>query len=287
MNAALGDLAEEVARVAGEACGPGQSWRRALLDARYEDDGNSKMVCVWPARGRCVYPDPTAAINRVADDLWRWQRGARRWFGLALIVTPAGEPRVKYNYDPECIYSETPDDVGGVRDVLKRMRGTPPRCIRSFTSTPVPAPDRGLRALSSAFRLACRCRGEQGRVLGHSLADYNREYDGPLTFVGPLGFGCSGCGRRTPIIDTAVHGYHGELGGSAVYREKGRRQPYGCRRCGGEEFGVVASFAYGGETLSSDEDDLPAAREDSFTGFQLYGTCARCGRRSIIAGFDL
>jgi uncharacterized protein (TIGR02996 family) len=287
-DAALRGLAEELARVAGEACGPGKKWRRALLDARYEpDEGNSKMVRVWPARGPAVYPEPTAAIDRGADDLWRRQRGPGRWFGLALTVTPAGEPRVKYNYDPECIYDEPPYDIGGARGVLKRVRGTPPRCIRGLTATPVPVPDRGLRAYSSAFRLACRCGGERGRVLGYSLADYNREYDGPLELVSPLAFGCAACGRRAQVSDTGVHGYHGELGCSAVYRGRGRRRPYVCPRCGGQEFGVVATFVYGGEALPAEEEDLPAAREDSFNGLQLHGTCAGCGRRSFIAGYDL
>jgi hypothetical protein len=290
MKAALRGLAEELVRLAGEACGPRKKWARALLDARYwPDGGNVKMVRVRPARGPAVFPEPTAAIDRGADDLWRRQRGAGRWFGLALTVTPAGECRVEYNYDPDCAYDEPSYDVGdtGAGGIVKRLRGSPPRCLRGFTATPVPAPDRDVRAYSSAFRLACRCGGERGRVLGYSLADYNKEYDGPLEFIGPLGFGCAGCGRRAPVIDTDVHGWHGELGCSAVYRGAGRRQPYLCPHCGGQEFGVVVTFVYGGEALSADEEDLPAARKDSFNGFQLHGTCAGCGKRSWIAGFDL
>ena len=170
---------------------------------------------------------------------------------------------------------------------MKQLRSTPPRCIRGFTANPMPAPERDARADSSAFRLACRCGSERGRVLGHSLADYSKEYDGPLEFIGPLGFGCVGCGRRTPVIDTDTHGWHGESGCSAVYRGRGRRQPYPCPHCEGDEFGVVVTFLYPDDALGGEEDDLPAARQDSFNGFQLHGSCAGCGKRSWIAGFEL
>ena len=171
--------------------------------------------------------------------------------------------------------------------VLKQLRSMPPRCVRGFTAGPVPAPERDARADSSAFRLACRCGGERGRVLGHSLADYNAEYDGPLEFIGPLGFGCVECGRRTEVIDSDVHGWHGELHCSAVLRGRGRRQSYPCPHCAGQEFVVVTTFQYGDEAVEATDDNLPAARVDSFNGFQLHGTCAGCGKRSWIAGFEL
>jgi hypothetical protein len=174
-----------------------------------------------------------------------------------------------------------------VSKVLKQLRRTPPRCVRGLACEPTAAPERGARPDASAFRLACRCRGKKGRVLGYSLAEYNREYDGPVQFIGPLGFACVKCRERTRIIDTDIHGWHGELDSSAVMRGSGRREAYRCPKCDGDEFGVTVTFQYPDEALWADDDDLPAAREDSFNGFQLHGTCAGCKKVSWIAGFEL
>ena len=50
---------------------------------------------------------------------------------------------------------------------------------------------------------------------------------------------------------------------------------------------MVVTFQYPSEALEDEEDDLPAAREDCFKGFQLHGTCGGCRKKTWIVGFDL
>jgi hypothetical protein len=170
---------------------------------------------------------------------------------------------------------------------LRLLQKTPPRCIRGFTVQRATPPMPRVRPDSVAYQLLCSCGSKVGRVLGHSLAQYNEKYQGPLTFISPLAFGCGKCNLRTEIIDTDIHGWHGEVDYSAVYRGKGRRQPFPCPRCGEQEFSVVVTFVHNGESLSYSEDQLPMARQDGFNGFQLHGTCQGCKQVTFIAGFDL
>jgi hypothetical protein len=163
--------------------------------------------------------------------------------------------------------------------VLKRLQRTPPRYLRGFRLQRALPPEARRREHSIAYQLVCRCGSKAGRELGYPLARFNKAYSGPLTLISPLAFSCLGCGRRTEIIDTNIHGCHGEVGYSAVYRGDGHRQAYPYAECKGRGFWVTS--------LDRTEADLPMAREDGFRGFQLHGTCRECGKMSWIAGFDL
>ena len=93
--------------------------------------------------------------------------------------------------------------------------------------------------------------------------------------------------QPTPIFDSAIHGYHGELGCSAKFRGSGLPEAFSCPTCSGSLFVVTVQFDYGGgcHDLVEDEPDLPV--EDYFQNVLLRGRCVRCGRDSDILDMDL
>ena len=43
-------------------------------------------------------------LKLVLDELWKsqGQQGTKRWYGIRLTFTPAGESELALDYDPEC-----------------------------------------------------------------------------------------------------------------------------------------------------------------------------------------
>jgi hypothetical protein len=105
LNPVLQALAAELVRVANEACPARKKWAHAYLDVRYDSDGGSVMkLRVVPAKGREIDPeDTTPLIDTAAAQLGRLRtkRGANKWYGVRVTVTPAGEWRADYNQDPD------------------------------------------------------------------------------------------------------------------------------------------------------------------------------------------
>ena len=98
--------------------------------------------------------------------------------------------------------------------------------------------------------LVCSCGATVGKLLGHSLKDCNPEYDGPPSFVSPLAFLCTSCGKTTEIIDTKQHGYDSEISKpegmswDSNYRGSGQRQSAPCPQCGASEFSIKAMCSH-------------------------------------------
>jgi len=105
LNPVLQALAAELVRVANKSCPARKKWTHAYLDVRYDSDGGSVMkLRVVPARGREIDPeDTTPPIDTAAAKLGRLRtkRGANKWYGVRVTVTPAGEWRADYNQDPD------------------------------------------------------------------------------------------------------------------------------------------------------------------------------------------
>jgi hypothetical protein len=105
LNTVLQALAAESVRVANESCPARKKWTQAYLDVRYDADGFSVMkLRVLPAKGREIDPeDTTPLIDTAAAQLGRLRtkRGANKWYGVRVTVTPAGQWRADYNQDPD------------------------------------------------------------------------------------------------------------------------------------------------------------------------------------------
>jgi hypothetical protein len=161
-----------------------------------------------------------------------------------------------------------------------------PRCIQDFTLRRLHKNEQS--KTSTTFELQCACGGKLAQVIGHPLSRLNRQVPDSLLFVGPLGFRCERCKKTTEILDTKLHGYHGELNASATYRGNGRRTAFRCPKCSQNLFAAVrASFHYGDAAFDLWEDDNEVALSDYFQGFGLHARCANCQAQSAITQLDL
>ena len=173
-------------------------------------------------------------------------------------------------------------------DVEALVRRTPPACVNSFHLTPSQSPEPLEYGVTTNWQLGCACGSDSGQLLGHRLDELNPTYKGDL-FVGPLAFECSACGRVTELLDTAIHGYHAEVGkleggvGSAKLRGAGPRTRYACPGCQKTSFRMLVGFVYWDFDIIEDEPHLPA--QEFFNEFLLYCTCVDCGHVSESTGF--
>jgi hypothetical protein len=161
-----------------------------------------------------------------------------------------------------------------------------PRCIQDFTLRRLR--NKKQSESSTTFELQCACGGKLAQIVGHPLSKFNRQVADSLVFVGPLGFRCERCKKTTEILDTKLHGYHGELNASATYRGNGRRTAFRCPKCSQNIFAAVSvSFHYGDAAFDLWEDDNEVALSDYFQGFGLHARCASCQTQSAITQLDL
>jgi hypothetical protein len=163
------------------------------------------------------------------------------------------------------------------------LRQMLPACVRSFQlsrSMPSESIDRSFK---TAWTLACNCGSGTGRLHGHRLRDLNAVCPRDI-LVSPLAFECADCLEVTGILDTAVHGYHAEVGkieddiGSTKLRKIGERVTFDCPHCGHDRFVMMVEFIYWNLDLMLDEPQLSA--EDFFNEFSLYCTCTKCRQAS-------
>jgi hypothetical protein len=196
-------------------------------------------------------------------------------------VTKQGKAELK-KVLPRCIITISTDQ--GEEDVSRYdaeyFWNHPPRCVAGFSLKAL------RRERPTTFELICRCSSQTGKILGYPLAKYNRGYHG-AEFVGPLGFLCGHCNKNTEIIDTAVHGYDGEMGASVTIRGKGKRSPFECPKCKSAEMTVHVHFEYDGGEIDLKEDEPTITVEDFFGRFSAMGTCANCKNKCSIAAFEL
>ncbi|TWT63612.1 hypothetical protein [Rubinisphaera italica] len=173
----------------------------------------------------------------------------------------------------------------------ERIINNSPKCLNPFRITRVDDPTgRSDIDLVTTWGIACKCDNNIGQVLGYSLKDFNKSYNGPLQFVRPLHFECGKCGLVSLIIDE--HGFNSEVAqieggiGSATYRGTGETSPFHCHMCEATSFEVMTSFIYsdGAFDLFVEAPELPP--ENFFDLFEARGKCIQCGKVNVIASFE-
>ena len=166
--------------------------------------------------------------------------------------------------------------------IAEHVRSNPPRCLAAVDAAPTPERlgDRGDDFV--VFRLS-KDNHTSCQVLGYDLSDYNKEYDGPLTYISPLTLRWPD-DSSTCIFDSDIHGYHGELGSSAKYRGSGELSIYKCTQCGSDQMIVDAQFDYPDDLLYDCE--LPEV-PNYFQNIIVQGTCVKCSAASFILDMDL
>jgi hypothetical protein len=158
---------------------------------------------------------------------------------------------------------------------------TPPRCLSGFR--PVSAdPEIG----DAGWRLRCLCGSEKGAILGHPLGSVKPGFEGWKTLVSPMTFRCAGCGRQTPLLDTAEHGEGSEHAkregwevGCAAYRGEGEGEPTACPECASTRVTALVSLSYHDDRIADFWDDPHFPLADYFDGFTLHCECSVCGCR--------
>lgn len=136
------------------------------------------------------------------------------------------------------------------------------------------------------FSLSNGCE-KAARVLGYNLQDYNAAYEGNLSFISPITLEWRDSLHRTLIFDSHIHGYHGEMNGSAKLRGTGEPVAFKCLQCGGDFFTLQVQFGYYDAVYDLWEDEPEIDIENYFCFFTLTGSCIACAQKAVITAMDL
>jgi hypothetical protein len=159
----------------------------------------------------------------------------------------------------------------------------PPRCLGQFAlGDPTIEDGETIR-----FRLSSATGESAGTLFGYSLARLDSDYSGDLEFVSPLSVVWAGTDRPALLLDTNVHGYHGEMDASSKLRGEGEPEAFVCSSCRGSQFRFEVRLHYWGAAydLWEDEPELPV--QDYFNLFTLIATCNSCRRKHTASDLDL
>jgi len=126
-----------------------------------------------------------------------------------------------------------------------------------------------------------------GSLLGFDLSRLNPDYADETLFVSPLCIQWSGERGATPLLDTEIHGYTGELHDSAKLRGSGSPDTYACAACGGRVFSFEITFHYWDETYDLWDEEPSLAIQDYFNLFSLVAVCTGCQRPHTASEMDL
>ncbi|QDU26192.1 hypothetical protein ETAA8_12670 [Anatilimnocola aggregata] len=169
----------------------------------------------------------------------------------------------------------------------KHLQKHVPRCLAGLAVTKARFPIDERSDYFAAYALAQQeTKIATAQVLGYLLGDYNPECQGELDFISPLRLRWPD-GQETLAFDSAVHGYHGELGSAAKLHGAGPPTTFACPNCKRQEFEVTVQFDYGDAVVDLLDDEPKAPAQDFFTNILFAGKCCRCGSPTIILDMDL
>jgi len=157
-------------------------------------------------------------------------------------------------------------------DLITHVVGHPPRCLAGVRLLEPTVLD----SQTVRFPLSADSGERWGHLLGHDLRTLNPEYDGDPLFVTPLFVQWQGASRPTLLLDTDIHGYHGELGGSAKFRGSGDPDTLSCAGCGADLFVFDAEFHYWDDTVDQWTEEPEMAVQNYFSVFTLHARCRAC-----------
>ena len=159
----------------------------------------------------------------------------------------------------------------------------PPRCLAPFVVSPQQTgSDQTVR-----FKLASPSGQAAGSLFGSDLSSLNPEYAGEMQFVSPLSILWPGDSVATPLLDTEIHGYIGELHDSAKLRGSGNPDTYACAACGGHAFWFEVTLHYWDATYELWDEEPSIAIQDYFNLFTLVAICTGCRRPHNASEMDL
>lgn len=176
--------------------------------------------------------------------------------------------------------------------MVHQVQQNAPTCLSGFRTHLIQPSDPEWDERTS-WELTCMCGSRIGQILGHSLKDFKKDYNGPLTFVTPLGFHCSSCNQSTEIIDTDQHGYNGECKsrfgdyGAATYHGSGQRDLFTCQKCSNTQFTVSTCFQYSVFDFIEENPEFESVAQDFFDWFECSCICTSCNEEQSIGDYEL
>lgn len=169
----------------------------------------------------------------------------------------------------------------------KHLQKHVPRCLAGFAVSKARFPIDERSDYFAAYSLAqAGTKVNKAQVLGYSLADYNPACQGEPDFISPLSIRWPD-GQQVLAFDSAVHGYHGELGSSAKLHGEGEPQVFACPNCKRHDFDVTVQFDYLDAVVDLFEEEPKLPAQDYFCNVLFAGKCLHCGSPTIILDMDL
>jgi hypothetical protein len=117
----LGDVDDRIRQVSEvlfdgiSAAMSGKPWKFAFIDMRWTSpagtlkprvvlpDGTIRAPFETPLENMSSKVDFLLKADFVLDEVWKSQsKQGKKWYGLRLTFTPAGECELRLDYDPEC-----------------------------------------------------------------------------------------------------------------------------------------------------------------------------------------
>jgi hypothetical protein len=138
--------------------------------------------------------------------------------------------------------------------------------------------------INPVFALSCRCGRDRQYV--HCYRWVNPDYGGEAVTLSPLDLECTACRAITPLLDTDMDGYDGELGGSATARGEGVRTVFECPTCGRQPLQTFVRFEYPDDLFDGDFPEFAGREQELFTWFNLVGKCPQCSQLLTVADFE-
>lgn len=161
-----------------------------------------------------------------------------------------------------------------------------PRCLDGVRVTAVVPPE-PRDCTTTEFSIAPKAVGDfYAQVLGYRLQDYNPTCESDRDVIAPLTLRWPD-GAESCVFDSAIHGYHGEMGSSSKFRGHGAPVAFTCEECDNSGFLLTVQFDYGGACDDLLEDEPDAQVQDYFSGIVFSGSCAMCGKVNRILAMDL
>lgn len=106
-NEAMVRLAREIMQIVQSSPQADSDWSEAYVDARFapEEGCSLDKFRLKLKNGTLVSFETSTTIDLLLKELWDLRPFclSNSWYGLTIVVTPSGNCRTKFNFDPDCI----------------------------------------------------------------------------------------------------------------------------------------------------------------------------------------
>jgi len=110
-NEVLGEIAGQLLTAVEQSEYQGNDWQHVFFDLRSTADGGNQIskVRIRMSDGNLVGLKRPDGIWRLFKELWelRSKTLTNNWYGILISVTPDGDCKAEFNFDPDCMGDDT------------------------------------------------------------------------------------------------------------------------------------------------------------------------------------